>query len=115
MFIQDERSPSERQIIELTSFMMHKHYCENDVEPIIALMDDDIVWIGAAEQEYAIGVERVAVSFGSLSVRSPSVILDGKSMTYFHWVQVPTYPAVGCGLRRTLPLKSVCGFISDLR
>lgn len=63
MFIQDERSPSERQIIELTSFMMHKHYCENDVEPIIALMDDDIVWIGAAEQEYAIGVERVASIF----------------------------------------------------
>lgn len=63
MFIQDERSPSERQIIELTSFMMHKHYCENDVEPIIALMDDDIVWIGAAEQEYAIVVERVASIF----------------------------------------------------
>ena len=76
MFIQDEKSPYERQIIELTSFMMHKHYCENDVEPIIALMDEDIVWIGAAEQEYAIGVERVAGIFRQFVGQVPRCIIE---------------------------------------
>ena len=76
MFIQDEKSPYERQIIELTSFMMHKHYCENDIEPIIALMDEDIVWIGAAEQEYAIGVERVAGIFRQFVGQVPRCIIE---------------------------------------
>ena len=32
--------------------MFHKHYCENDVEAIIALFDDKLSWIGAGENEY---------------------------------------------------------------
>ena len=76
MFIQDERSPSERQIIELTSFMMHKHYCENDVEPIIALMDREIVWIGAGEQEYATGLEKVGGIFRQFSGQVTKCIIS---------------------------------------
>lgn len=30
-------SPRELQVKRLTSFMVHKHYCENDVEALIAL------------------------------------------------------------------------------
>ena len=40
----------EQTVIDLTSFMVHKHYCENDVEAIISLFDEDFHWLGAAEQ-----------------------------------------------------------------
>ena len=30
----------EQMAMELTSLMLHKHYCENDVEALIALLDD---------------------------------------------------------------------------
>ena len=57
----------EQEIIALASYMMHKHYCENDVEAVIAQMDDDIVWIGAGENEYAAGGARVAGIFRSFT------------------------------------------------
>lgn len=38
---------------QLTSHILHKHYCENDVEAIISTFDHDLLWIGAAEQEYS--------------------------------------------------------------
>ncbi len=53
----------EQKIIELASFMVHKHYCENDVETLIAQMTPDIIWIGAGEKEYAVGKETVAGIF----------------------------------------------------
>lgn len=44
----------------LTSYLMHKHYCENDVEALVALFDpEDFFWLGAAEQEYAAGSRQV--------------------------------------------------------
>ena len=32
----------ERAAMALTSYLMHKHYCENDVEAIIELFDDKL-------------------------------------------------------------------------
>lgn len=48
---------------ELTSFLFHKHYCENDVEAIINLFDDKLSWIGAGETEYSTGTETVSGIF----------------------------------------------------
>ena len=48
--------PIEEKTIALTGFIMHKHYCENDVESIISLLDRDVVWLGTAENEYAAGL-----------------------------------------------------------
>ena len=48
---------------EATSFLFHKHYCENDVETIIQLFDDKMSWIGAGENEYAMGTEAVSDIF----------------------------------------------------
>lgn len=61
--IQREGYPNEQDIIALTSFMMKKHYCENDVDAVVEQMDDDIIWLGAAEHEYAAGAEQVAAIF----------------------------------------------------
>jgi diguanylate cyclase (GGDEF)-like protein len=52
--------PIEEKTIALTGFIMHKYYCENDVESIISLLDRDVVWLGTAENEYAAGLETVA-------------------------------------------------------
>ncbi len=76
MFIQNEKNSNEQEIIELTRFMVRKHYCENDIEPVIALMDDEIVWFGAAEQEYATGIETVGGIFRQFSGQVPKCIIS---------------------------------------
>lgn len=38
---------------ELTSLFLRKHYCENDVEPMIQCFDDKFSWFGTGENEYA--------------------------------------------------------------
>ncbi len=47
-------------LIALTSLFLHKHYCENDTETLIAHLDETFSWFGAAEHEYAVGQETVA-------------------------------------------------------
>lgn len=56
-------SPEEQKAIELTSYMVHKHYCENDVEAVSALFDDDLLWVGAGEHEHGIGGRNVREIF----------------------------------------------------
>lgn len=48
---------------EATSFLLHKHYCENDAESIIELFDEELSWIGAGENEYDMGTEKVSDIF----------------------------------------------------
>lgn len=45
---------------ELTSYIVHKHYCENDSGAIVALFGEPFSWFGAGEHEYAVGREKVA-------------------------------------------------------
>ena len=47
----------------LTSRMLHKHYCENDVEALIEHFDEQMIWLGAAETEFAVGGKRGAEIF----------------------------------------------------
>lgn len=51
------------KVIELTSYMIHKHYSENDSEAVVRLFDDRMSWLGAGENEYAVGTENVAGIF----------------------------------------------------
>ena len=57
----------EQKIIELTRYMMHKHYCENDEEALIERFADPFVWFGTAEHEYAQGAQTVAGIFRQFS------------------------------------------------
>lgn len=55
-----------QEAARLASYILHKHYCENDVDALIELLDDDdecFSWFGAAEHEYAIGSSSVAAIF----------------------------------------------------
>lgn len=56
---------------EATSFLLHKHYCENDVEAIIDLFDDKLSWIGAAEHEYDVGTEKISGIFRQFAGKVP--------------------------------------------
>lgn len=58
-----DREKKIERVKELTSFLFHKHYCENDVEAIIQLFDDKLNWIGAAENEFNKGTETVSGIF----------------------------------------------------
>lgn len=66
-FATENVSARKQKVKELTSYLMHKHYGENDVEALIALMDDRFSWFGAGEQEYAVGAETVAAIFRQFS------------------------------------------------
>lgn len=61
----------ENKVKEITSRMIHKHYCENDVESVISIFDDRFSWIGAGENEYALGAETVKDIFRKFSGRVP--------------------------------------------
>lgn len=58
-----DRNKTMQMVKELTSFLLHKHYCENDVETVIKAFDDRLSWIGAGENEYATGAETVSGIF----------------------------------------------------
>lgn len=58
-----EGQDKKEHAIRLTSYMMHKHYCENDVDALIRLFDTEFIWLGAGEQEYAVGADTVCGIF----------------------------------------------------
>lgn len=66
-----------RKTMEMTSYLMHKHYCENDVEAIISMFDDRLSWFGAGEDEYDVGTEKVTEIFRQFAGKVPRCnILD---------------------------------------
>ena len=64
----DERS---RQAIELTSLMMHRHYCDNDIDGLTCLFDDPFSWLGAGENEYGVGHDHVKRIFEDMDGKVP--------------------------------------------
>ena len=87
-------APTLQDVVALARLILHKHYCENDVEPIIALMDEDIVWVGAAEDEYAHGREQVAARFRQFTGQVPPCTLSDED--FQAWMAAPgVYLAAG--------------------
>lgn len=60
----------------LTSRMLHKHYCENDVEALIECFDNQMIWLGAGEKEFASGSKQVAEIFRQFAGQVPPCQLD---------------------------------------
>ncbi len=71
MPVQDEMEREKREVVELTSYMVRKYYCENDVEAVIAQIDDDIIWLGTAENEFAAGGKTVTDIFRQFAGQVP--------------------------------------------
>lgn len=72
--------PTPQDVIDTARFILRKHYCENDVEPIIDLMDEDIVWMGAAEDAFSQGREKVAQLFRQFTGPVPPCTLSGEEL-----------------------------------
>lgn len=71
--------------MELTSYMVHKYYCENDVQAVVALLDDDIVWLGTAEAEFAAGLETVSAIFRRFAGQVPKCNISDEE---YHVLQI---------------------------
>lgn len=58
-------------VIQLASSMMHKYYCENDTDAVTGLLSEPFIWIGAGEEEYAVGSETVTDIFAHFKGQVP--------------------------------------------
>ncbi len=67
-----------QQVIELTSFMMHKHYCENDVNTLVSFIEEPFIWFGAGEYEYDVGGQKVKNIFKQFSGKVPECNISGE-------------------------------------
>lgn len=65
------RCPLNYPAAELTSYILHKHYCENDVQAIIGTFDDRLLWIGAGEHEYSADAAAVSEIFRRFAGKVP--------------------------------------------
>lgn len=68
----------EEKAVSITSLILHKHYCENDVEVVIGYFDEPFMWIGAGESEFASGREKVADIFRTFRGMVPRCNLSGE-------------------------------------
>lgn len=75
---QNSKTSRKQTAIELTSLLVHRYYCENDIRPIIDLADEDILWLGAGEQEYAAGREIVTGIFRQFAGQVPKCNISGE-------------------------------------
>ena len=61
----------EREAIELTRSLVHKHYCENDLLADETLFDEPFFWLGAAEQEFDVDRKRILNAFHQFKGQVP--------------------------------------------
>lgn len=72
------KDPKIQTVKELTSFLFHKYYGENNVEAIIELFDDRLSWFGAGENEYNVGTETVSSIFRQFASMVPKCSIWGE-------------------------------------
>lgn len=96
----------------LTSHLMHKHYCENDVEGILAWFDDRFLWFGAGEEEYAAGTETVKAIFRQFAGKVPKCNISDEQYDAISIARARSSAPAGCGSPPTLPQTSICACIS---
>ena len=52
-----------REVRDLSKDLLHRYFCESDMEYLISKFTQDIVWIGAGEMMRAEGKDAVAEAF----------------------------------------------------
>ena len=102
----------EQKIIELTRYMMHKHYCENDEEALIERFADPFVWFGTAEHEYAQGLRPWRGFSASFPVRLSGAIFPMNSIRPRRLDRMSFSAQAGCGSPRIRTPRHISGFIS---
>lgn len=72
----DADADTKKKIEDLTSFMVRKHYCENDTKALIGFIGDTFSWFGAGENEYAVGAENAVTLFRQFTGKIPSCLVS---------------------------------------
>lgn len=72
----EETTPDAKAAEKLTHYLLHKYYCENDVEAVIDQFDDHILWMGAGEEEYAVGTQTVTGIFRQFAGMVPKCVIS---------------------------------------
>lgn len=68
---QEDRNRLEQEVVALTSQMVHRYYCDNDIEFVTAQIEDDFLWLGTGEQEWAAGGDTVREIFRQFAGQVP--------------------------------------------
>lgn len=109
--------------IKLTSWMAHKHYCENDPEALISQFGEPFSWIGAGEQEYSASREQVTAAFRQMAGMVPECIISDEQYdaicvapdvyvcSGMMWIR--TAPSTGIALRVHQRITTVIRFTGD--
>ena len=100
------------QIKQLASFIMHKHYCENDVYAITPLFTDPFSWI--ARESRSTPAARITCLRYSISSREkcPPAYLRMKSTTFLKSAPAYSCAPAACGFRPILKQGNSCACIS---
>ena len=64
-------SEREEKAVGITSLILHKYYCENDISAVIGYFDEPFMWLGAGEAEYAVGRDKAREIFRKLAGMVP--------------------------------------------
>ena len=75
-----EQDSLPEQVLALTRFMLQKHYHENDPEALISLLDQELIWLGAGEEEWGQGGAKVAESFRQFAGQVPQCNLSNEEL-----------------------------------
>ncbi len=70
-FMPGKELSKEDVAVELTRFLVRKHYCENDFLSDESVFDEPFLWFGAAEQEFASGKDTVLDIFRMFKGKVP--------------------------------------------
>lgn len=80
-----EETAQSREAVALTSRIMHQYYCEQDIEGVNSLLDEELLWLGTGEQECAVGGETVKQLFRQFAGQVPKCNISGEE---YHVLEV---------------------------
>lgn len=60
-----------QEAMALTSQIVHRYYCDNNIEFVMAQIEDDFLWLGTGEQEWGAGGDTVRSIFRQFSGQVP--------------------------------------------
>lgn len=109
-----DKNKKVQAVRDATIFLFHKHYCENDVEAIIELFDDKLSWIGAGENEYDAGTEKISGIFRQFAGMVPPCNIWNEE---YHVIDISprrtyTFAPAEHGLPPIPPPAFICAYIS---
>lgn len=97
---------NKKKAAELTSFFLHKHYCESCAEAFLDYMDENFLWFGAAEHEYIVGADRMVETLRAFKDKVPPCEISDEHYDVIN-ASEDSYVCTGMMWIRTLPSSGI--------